>query len=308
MRIGEIFADPIRSDKYMKRLLFPLSILLTLSAASQNVLPDFSATTRGKGKTIISWTNAYPVVTQISIQRSFDSLRNYKTILTVPDPRVLQNGFVDSKAPTDFQFYRLFIVLDSGKYLFTKPKRPIWDTSRIVENPPPVKKEENSRIVTEIPKTDTPSVIVVEPPKLPPPPKIFYVKKRDSLIMQFTEANLKAFRDSLLSKTKDTLVFRPNDTLLIKPFVPKEVYKPSLYVFTGKDGNVTISLPNVSEKKYHLKFFEEDSTPLFELKEVKESPLTLDKTNFIHGGWFRFELYENGQLKEKHKFYISKDF
>jgi len=308
LRIGEIFTGSIRSDKYMKRLLLALFVLLTLKSNSQNVLPDFSATTRGGGKTIISWTNAYPVVTQISIQRSFDSLRNYKTILTVPDPRVPQNGFVDSKAPTDFQFYRLFIVLDSGKYLFTKPRRAVWDTSKIVQIQAPTKKEENNRIITEIPKTDTPATVVTETPKIPRPPKNYYVKRRDTIVMQFTESNLKAFRDSLLYKTKDTLVFRSGDTLLIKPFVPKEVYKPSLYVFTGKDGNVTISLPNVAEKKYHLKFFEEDSTPLFELKEVKDSPLTIDKTNFMHGGWFRFELYENGQLKEKHKFYLPKDF
>ena len=292
----------------MKKILLALFILLTLKSQSQNVLPEFSATTRGNKKTIISWNNAYPVVTQISIQRSFDSLRNYKTILTVPDPRVPQNGFVDTKAPTDFQFYRLFIVLDSGKYLFTKPKRAVWDTSRVVQNPIIPKKEENSRIVTEIPKTDTAATVITEPPKVPRPPKNYYVKRRDTIIMQFTEIDLKAFRDSLLYKTKDTLVFRSGDTLVIKPFVPKEVYKPSLYVFTGKDGNVTISLPDVAEKKYHLKFFEEDSTPLFELKELKDSPLTLDKTNFMRGGWFRFELYENGQLKEKHKFYLPKDF
>jgi hypothetical protein len=298
----------------MKRILFALLTFVSITAQSQNVLPDFTASTRGKGKVIISWTNAYPVVTQISIQRSFDSLRNYKTILTVPDPTVLQNGFVDAKAPTDFQFYRLFIVLDSGKYLFTKPKRPTWDTSKIVSTPPtPPKKEENNRIVTEKPKIDSTdttnkTVVVVEPPKLPPPPRVYFVKRGDSLITQFTEPSLKAFRDSLLNKTKDTLVFKVGDTLLIKPFIPREVYKPSQYVFTGKDGNVMVSLPNVLEKKYDLKFFEEDSTPLFELKEVKESPLTIDKTNFVHGGWFRFELYENGQLKEKHKFFISKDF
>jgi hypothetical protein len=292
----------------MKKILFAVSILLALNVQAQNILPDFSVTTRGKGKTIISWTNAYPIVTQISIQRSFDSLRNYKTILTVPDPHVLQNGFVDAKSPTDFQFYRLFIVLDSGRYLFTKPRRPTWDTSRVVAVTAPPKKEENTRIITDVPKTDSPVVKNEPPPKIPPPPKTYFVKKGDSVVNQFFETNLKAFRDSLLYKTKDTLVFKAGDTLLIKPFVPKEVYKPSLYVFTGKDGNVTISLPNVSESKYQLKFFEEDLTPLFELKEVKESPLTLDKTNFVHGGWFRFELYENGQLKEKHKFYISKEF
>jgi len=36
--------------------------------------------------------------------------------------------------------------------------------------------------------------------------------------------------------------------------------------------------------------------------------LTLDKSNFIHAGWFKFELYEDGQLKEKNKLLIPKDF
>ena len=100
----------------MKRILIISFTLVSLQSWAQKVLPDFSVTTRGNGKAIISWNNAYPVVTQISIQRSYDSLRNYKTLLTVPDPHIPQNGFVDSKAPTDYQFYRLFIVLDSGKY------------------------------------------------------------------------------------------------------------------------------------------------------------------------------------------------
>ena len=289
----------------MKKITFVAVVFCVLTARSQNTLPDFSVTTKGNGKIIISWTNAYRVVSQISIQRSFDSLRNYKTILTVPDPHIPQNGFVDPKAPTAFQFYRLFIVLDSGKYIFTKPKKAKWDTVRVATVQPLNKKEDSSRVIIEPVKTDSPIVIKevhIEPER------ILYVKKGDSLVMQFGETGLKSFRDSILNKTKDTLVFRNADTLLIKTFVPKVVYKPSLYIFTGRDGNVIISLPEVTEKKYLVKFFEEDSTPLFELKEVKESPLTLDKTNFVHGGWFRFELYEDGQLKEKHKFYISKDF
>ena len=116
----------------MNRILIAAFLLLTQVSLAQvppqKPLPEFSVTTRGNGKIIIGWQNAYPVVTQISIQRSYDSLRNYKTILTVPDPSVPQNGFVDTKAPTEFQYYRLFIVLDSGKYLFTKARKAILDT------------------------------------------------------------------------------------------------------------------------------------------------------------------------------------
>ena len=47
---------------------------------------------------------------------------------------------------------------------------------------------------------------------------------------------------------------------------------------------------------------------LFELKDVKEKNFKIDKTNFYHSGWFKFELYENGELLEKNKFYLPKEF
>jgi len=66
-------------------------------------------------------------------------------------------------------------------------------------------------------------------------------------------------------------------------------------------------LPDAGKKKYSIKFFEKDGTPLFEIKKVTESYLTLDKVNFIHSGLFNFEIYADGLLIEKHKFYIPKD-
>ncbi|HEY0679497.1 MAG TPA: hypothetical protein VGD17_14535 [Chitinophagaceae bacterium] len=297
----------------MNRLFTAILLLIAQFSLAQapvipNPLPDFSVTTRGGGKIIIGWQNAYPNVTQISIQRSFDSLRNFKTLLTVPDPTVPQNGFVDSKAPTEFQYYRLFIVLDSGKYLFTRSKKAILDTSRVVVQKPAPKPQDNGRIIQQQPlppiKENNNSVPVEKPVE---PERIFYVKKADSVIGQLNERDIRRFRDSILQKTKDTLVIRTADTFLIKPFIPREVYKPSPYVFTARDGNITIALPDVSSKKYSIRFFEAE-TQLFELKQINQSPLTLDKANFLHSGWFRFELYENGQLKERHRFYIPKDF
>jgi hypothetical protein len=87
----------------------------------------------------------------------------------------------------------------------------------------------------------------------------------------------------------------------------KYVWVPSVYVFTADDGNVSIILPQFKTKKYQVKFFNENETPLFDLNEVKDSPLLLDKLNFMHSGWFRFELYENGRLIEKNKFLITRD-
>ena len=84
-------------------------------------------------------------------------------------------------------------------------------------------------------------------------------------------------------------------------------FVPSRLVYTGKDNNVVIALPDAPRKKYIIKFFEETGVFLFELNKITEPYLTLDKVNFMHAGIFDFEVYENGVLVEKHKVYVPKD-
>jgi hypothetical protein len=94
-------------------------------------------------------------------------------------------------------------------------------------------------------------------------------------------------------------------TVVKKP----EVFVPSFYVYTNRDGYVFINLPDAENKKYRVRFFEMDSDEvLFELNDIRDKALTLDKANFIHSGWFRFELYNGDQLVERHRFYVPKDF
>ena len=218
----------------IKYLFFVFSaLMLGGEGFSQDTLPKVSVRNVGNNRIIIGWVNNYPLVKQIGIQRSFDSLGIYKTILSVTDPNAVQNGFNDTKAPNDHMFYRLFIVLDKGVFFFTTPKRPILDTVRTAKEKEPEPKKE---------PTISPGFV------------------------------------------------------------------PSPYVYTNKEGYVFINLPDAPRQKYHIKFFEEDGTPLFELKNISEKGLTLDKANFFHGGWFNFELYKDEKLLERHKFYLSKMF
>jgi hypothetical protein len=278
---------------------FFLSVFICHSfARAQEALPAFSVINKGNNRILISWVNGYgPAIKQLSIQRSADSLKNYKSIITLPDATVPQNGFLDTKAASDQSFYRLFILLDSGKYLFSKPSRPLPDTATtkpgaVVYNPSSIEKNNNpAKEITIVPE------------------KIIYVFRRDSLVAELAgDKTLKRFKDSISTKTKDTLQFKTADTLLVKPFIPKEVFRPSKYVFTDTDGNIRISLLEAHEKKYSIKFYEENNDFLFEVKSIKENIITLEKSNFIHAGWFRFELFDNGVLKEKHKFFVQKDF
>jgi hypothetical protein len=297
-------------------LLF-IAVSLTVVLHAQDTLPRFTATVRGPGKILISWHNNYPVVTQISIQRSADSLKNFTTLLTVPDPKLPANGAVE-KAPQPNFYYRLFIVLDNGKYLFTSSRRPNTAT---IEPAPAVRSDTTDETISTAARN---RVLIVSPPdnktrtsrNLPSAihglPEIsisttVFIRKGDSLLGQLSGAAVQSFRDSVLRRTKDTLIFIDGDTMLIKPFIAKEVYKTSVYVFAGKMGNIHVALPDAAKKHYTVKFLDENNKLLFELSEIKDPSLILDKTNFHHYGWFRFELYDGELLKEKNKFFIPKE-
>jgi len=222
----------------------PLTLLVFLTTTcnalfAQDTLPKFSVKNVGNNRIIISWTNNFQSIRQISIQRSFDSLSKFKTILTVPDATTPQNGYVDTKATNDHMFYRIYILLEHGVYFFSETKKPVPDTSR------------KSEVVDNV--INVPAIGIVTENKIPG-------------------------------------------------------FVPSKHVYTYKDGYVRISLPEDENKKYSIKFFEDDDAFLFELKDLKERSFKIDKTNFYHAGWFKFELYESGKLVEKHKFYLEKEF
>jgi hypothetical protein len=82
---------------------------------------------------------------------------------------------------------------------------------------------------------------------------------------------------------------------------------PSKWIFTGKDNNVVIYLPDVETKKYAVKFFDELDNLLFELNNLKDDYLIIEKVNFKKSGWYHFELFESGNSVEKNRFFIGKD-
>lgn len=105
---------------------------------------------------------------------------------------------------------------------------------------------------------------------------------------------------------KDTTKALP-DIQVFQQSIVNTWFVPSKLIYTGRDNNVIISLPDAAKRKYVIKFFEESGAFLFELNKITEPYLTLEKVNFIHAGIFDFEIFENGTLIEKHKVYVPKD-
>lgn len=92
-------------------------------------------------------------------------------------------------------------------------------------------------------------------------------------------------------------------------YVPEEPsgFIASRYIYTGKDNNIIIDLPDAATSKYAIKFFDDDDKPVFEISSVTEPYLIIEKVNFRRSGWFYFKLYENGVIKERHEFYIPRE-
>lgn len=274
--------------RQLTRFIFLLTgIMAGTVAMAQDTLPRFSVKNAGKNRIVVSWTNPYADIRQLSIQRSYDSIKGYKTILTMADPATPQNGFVDNKAPNERMFYRLYIMLEGGRYLFSTARRPVVDSlsSAMGAISPGLLKNLSADSLQRLMKNNSSLV--------------------DSLLKADSITRVSPFAIRLKNFQTGDSINAPN-AVTLKERTP--AYVPSLYVYTNKDGYVKVSLPEAGNKKYNIRFYEEDDTFLFELKDLKVKTFKIDKANFFHAGWFRFELIEDGKILEKHKFFLESDF
>lgn len=262
--------------KFLVAVLVCITVGITTRA--QNPLPDFTIRDLGKNRVAISWINPFENCIQLNVQRSFDSLRNFRTIFSTPSPELPQNGFVDTKSPHPKVYYRIFYVLQGGAYFFSPAKQPPagFENIDLIDST-------SNRLVT--------------------------IRKRDSIVTRLPFYRYKQFRDSIIYNTKDSLFAINEEEIVIKPFIPQPpAWRPSIYLFTNREGFVTMHLPDAKQKHYKVIIYDTDGQILYSLAHVKETHLVLDKSDFVHAGWFSFDLFEDGQLKEKNRFYIPKEF
>lgn len=378
----------------VSRLVLVVSwMLLTVAVKAQGPLPDISVRELTKGKVQVSWINPYETCIQLAIQRSTDSVNNFRTIFSSLSPELPANGFLDTKPLRGIKsYYRIFYVLMGGAYYFSKavPVEVKWvnpvpgaagggtfrsipvvkelqtdirvkgvplftlgatdyahfrdsivretrdNLKRLNDHtvewtPAPARKDEQFiyiyqrekpllRLTTgeyqhfkdSIASKTKDTLYLIDPFRIQlrpyfVAPSFISVFRNDSLVRKLDPLLYKKFRDSMMLATRDTLFSINNFRLDIHPFVPVYAWRPSEYVFTNTKGYVTVLLPLVKQHRYRIVFFDEDNSEIFQIKSVKETELVLDKANFVHAGWFSFELYEDDKLKEKNKFYLARE-
>lgn len=103
---------------------------INFSSGQEDLPKDFSVFKIGK-RVIVSWTHNFPSVKMISVQRSFDSSRGFQSIGSPPDPNLKDNGVSDPNPPNDSMYYRVYALIDGSRYIMTRAKRPMIDTSGV---------------------------------------------------------------------------------------------------------------------------------------------------------------------------------
>lgn len=264
----------------MKRLfLFVFTSFICIALHAQQFIINVSS---ADNKVKIEWQNPYgDSVVQLNIQRSWDSVRNFRTIFAPLSPELPQNGFVDESAGYNGMYYRAFYVLANGSFFFTKAKKVTTGS-------------DFTNDITQAEIADENFLVTIH--------------DDDTTIAQLSYEAYKHFKDSIIHYTRDTLYSLTDADVLIRYYNNDIKWVPSSHIFTNGDGYVQILLADALQNTYRLRISDEHHKQLFTIQHITQPQLLLDKTDFMHSGWFYFELYENNKMKERNKFYIPKDF
>jgi hypothetical protein len=171
---------------------FFLSILLVFIVSSkvraqQKPLPSVEVISIGE-KVILNWKNYYikPIVA-LNIQRSFDSLKNFKTIGSVLSPNSKENGYADNNAPYNKMYYRVFVAFEGGTYAYSKTMRPIKDTSARLEKP------ETAFPWLQVKDNDSSLILPGGKPKITYPSQNVYTLKDNNVIIHLQNTEIKKY-------------------------------------------------------------------------------------------------------------------
>jgi hypothetical protein len=97
---------------------------------------------------------------------------------------------------------------------------------------------------------------------------------------------------TLCNTEEDTVAYRPVAAGLIT---------------RGKNGNLMIAIPPAMLGRYKIRFFDEAHYFLFEIRQIHDVLLIVEKNSFQHAGLFQYELYRDNTLIERSSFLISND-
>jgi hypothetical protein len=72
-----------------------------------------------------------------------------------------------------------------------------------------------------------------------------------------------------------------------------------------RNGDILITPPANALGRYRIRFFDDHKAFLFEIRQIQDPLLIIEKYNFGHAGRYVYELYRDNGLVEKASFQIA---
>ncbi len=292
---------------------------------AQETLPAVSVNASNK-RVVVSWLNDYKQpIESILIQRSFDSLNNFRSIGSVLNPFNLENGFLDQQPPYDRMYYRVFIQFSGGEYVIGPSARASFDSeslepidirqdsisqtqshpiawNRVRNDLPffsPYKKKTSSSLKPSTPDTTT-SNSFADTTAIDEP--TFQFKSRTLITTDSSKTNVRV--------TEPTTHVKLNPVQSVPSLEKKLLIRtafPSPRVFTNSTQTIMIDLRGYDHENIRIVFYDEQGKQTLNMDGVPEPLLYLERYNFRKSGWYNFEIYEQSILVERSKVFIAKD-
>ena len=246
-------------------------LLISVRIWAQETLPDFTLETVPTKGYRISWQNPFGKnLKQLSVQRAAGNKTGFTTIFSTNSPQLPENGFID-RPPGLFKkyYYRIFYVLNGQQFFFTTPKAALHQ--------------------------------LFEPDKK----GLMHIWMDGKIMRTLPFQQFKAWKDSVARNPRlEILAKGPGEIELIRE-TDNPVNNASGKISINAEGHVEIRLGSaVMDYQYKLLFKDNKGLILLQLDKINEPFLVLEKSNFLLGGNYVYELYENQQLIEKNSISI----
>ena len=266
-------------------LFFSVFSYIAIPSFSQETLPDFTIKKGAQNQKIISWRNNYgDMIIILNIQRSGDSVRDFRTIYSVQNPALAVNAYTDMKPVPGADYYRIYYMMKNGSYYFTQAKKI---TSGFISA------------------------------------GLYGFLNAEHVIIQGDEdrtvtiEDFHKIADSVLFNTSDSIFYTSDSTVTYKKYnavaavvsesaVGNSYIPASNYLFMSPDGNPVIRFPDNDAYDYSMIIYQPDgNTVLYKIDHFPDSGIILSKSSFEHSGFYPYELFKNGKLKERSGFQLK---
>lgn len=267
-----------------------LLVIITLLVSSSTAfgqppqLPDIIAAS-DKGVNVISWTCQYDGIKSIAVQRSTDSVFNYKTVGYVKNTSKGEQAFIDGHPDAGDNWYRLYIAFSSDLTWYSNNIKVYIDSATLLEK-------------GVVPPNDSLQKYAAN----------VHIEPQD--VIASSQATTAATNAAIATNRPDigNRNVAPARAPKLDLNIPKAEennqmsYVKSRYVFTNPfTGHVTLELPQNTRQTFSITFYEQRNLnqPVLEVPRLRKTNVVIDKRNFQGKGVYKFILLQgNDKIDE----------